>query len=302
MFDRYVKSLFLGFSCCFMVAVCQADQGVALQIRSSIGSRHLTCHECQTGKYGLTLKRCPATVTRPLPSFHSIRVHSHDTISCRPARTAQTCQHNPSRNWCTKKNSSASSCLHPAFLTASPDYVSEANLAGEWELRFYPDGPWEDMRTLLAACKQTALADDSMFFLALRELYENSHRPSFSMGSIISFLVPVSHPCIHLKLQPDRLGIPKDTRFPPAVWQLKRRPFSSLYIELEMAFLPENPQFMLVFEAPVLPGDHFSESVRVQEGTVSLATAPFLPWQKSKIGRFTLTPKTLQTIIDPLLL
>ncbi|KFH17665.1 putative transmembrane protein [Toxoplasma gondii MAS] len=90
--------------------------------------------------------------------------------------------------------------------------------------------------------------------------------------------------------------------FPPAVWQLKRQPFAALSVEIEVPFPADDPEFILVFVAPVEPGRFLPSSVRVNEGRVFVAVSPFLPWQKIEIGNFSMRPKTLKTIVDPALL
>ncbi|KEP65940.1 UNVERIFIED_CONTAM: hypothetical protein HHA_314460 [Hammondia hammondi] len=90
--------------------------------------------------------------------------------------------------------------------------------------------------------------------------------------------------------------------FPPAVWQLKRQPFAALSVEIEVPFPANDPEFILVFVAPVEPGRFLPSSVRVNEGRLFVAVSPFLPWQKIEIGNFSMRPKTLKTIVDPALL
>ncbi|CBZ55329.1 conserved hypothetical protein [Neospora caninum Liverpool] len=94
----------------------------------------------------------------------------------------------------------------------------------------------------------------------------------------------------------------KSNPFPPAVWQLKRQPFSALSVEIEVPFPPNDPEFILVFVAPVEPGHFLPSSVRVNRGRLFVAVSPFLPWQKIEIGTFSMHPKTLKAIVDPALL
>lgn len=93
-----------------------------------------------------------------------------------------------------------------------------------------------------------------------------------------------------------------EVTIPKAIWQLKRRPFSDLVVEIEFAFPPEDPEYILVLSAPVRPGQYFPNSVRVGEGSAWIASSPFLPWQKTRVGTFVMHPKVMKSIVDPVLL
>ncbi|PHJ14902.1 transmembrane protein [Cystoisospora suis] len=181
----------------------------------------------------------------------------------------------------------------PGFIFgAVSETISELNLVGEWnvnaELSVTPERLKEQV--LKQAGSQSSLDKGKKrrhnLLLVLRELCRSARL--------------VLHNDRQGTLQPS--GDTPDHRIPKAIWQLKRRPFSDLVVEIEFAFPPDDPEYILVLSAPVRPGEYFPNSIRVGEGSAWIAASPFLPWQKTKVATFTMEPKVMKSIIDPVLM
>ncbi|PFH34376.1 hypothetical protein BESB_075280 [Besnoitia besnoiti] len=223
--------------------------------------------------------------------------------------------------------------LAPSFIASSDSPVTEDSLVGEWELEATLNEAVPQLAAKLLASQGGDSEGDGRasqsWFSGLfswgtaaektrrrrtREEEEEGARLLQALEALAASgrgrtPAALPRPPLRLTLKANREGLLHaasapggDGFFPAAVWQLKRRPFSALHVEIEVPFPPSDPRFILVFVAPAQPSSFFPASVRIGEGRLFVAVAPFLPWSTMELGVFSIRPKTLKAIVDPSLL
>jgi len=108
----------------------------------------------------------------------------------------------------------------------------------------------------------------------------------------------LSSGAVQVNLQRDRtakiLGKEGDSL---GVWELKRK-LVSCNLEVEVCDDAESPKMVFLYQVLVTPGMYQPSAVAFGKGTIYALLPPFWPWNKKKIGTFTVRLPALTPIVD----